>query len=85
MSPGDKIYSPPAELIYVSGQIKTPGAFPIVSDMTVRMALSRAGGLTNSGSDKKVTITRKGVKMKHVDLDSKVQPGDVIVVGERLF
>jgi polysaccharide export outer membrane protein len=85
VSPGDKIYSPPAELFYVTGQVKGPGAFPIISDMTVRMALSRAGGLTDSGSDKKVTITRKGNKIGHVDLDSRIQPGDVILVGERLF
>jgi polysaccharide export outer membrane protein len=85
VSPGDKIYSPPAELIYVTGQVKTPGTFPIIKDMTLRMAISRAGGLTDSGSDKKVTITRKGSKLNHVDLESKIQPGDVIVVGERLF
>ena len=85
VSPGDKIYSPPAELIYVTGQVKGPGAFAIIQDMTLRMALSRAGGVTDSGSDKKVTITRKGSKLLHVELDAKIQPGDVIVVGERLF
>ena len=85
VSPGDKIYSPPAEMIYLTGQVKGPGAFPIIQDMTVRMALSRAGGLTDSGSEKKITITRKGVKLGHVDLDAKIQPGDVLVVGERLF
>lgn len=85
VSPGDKIYSPPADLIYVSGQVKGGGAFALLPDMTVRMALSRAGGLTNSGSDKRVTITRKGQKLQHVSLDSKVEPGDVLVVGERLF
>ena len=85
VAPGDKIYSPPAEVFYVTGQVKLPGGFPIMPDMTVRMALSRAGGLTDSGSDKKVTITRKGQKIGHVDLDSKLQPGDVVLVGERLF
>ena len=85
VSPGDKIYSPPAEVVYVTGQVKAPGGFPIIQDMTVRMALSRAGGLTDSGSDKKVTITRKGKKIGRVDLDSKIQPGDVVLVGERLF
>ena len=73
VSPGDKIYSPPAELIYVSGQVKGGGAFAILPDMTVRMALSRAGGLTDSGSDKRVTITRKGQKLQRVGLDSKVE------------
>ena len=85
VSPGDKIYSPPAELIYVSGQVKGGGAFALLPDMTVRMAISRAGGLTDSGSDKRVTITRKGKKLTHAGLDSKVEAGDVLVVGERLF
>jgi polysaccharide export outer membrane protein len=85
VAPGDKIYSPPAEVFYVTGQVKLPGGFPIMQDMTVRMALSRAGGLTDSGSDKKVTITRKGKKMGRVDLDSRIEPGDVVLVGERLF
>ena len=85
VSPGDKIYSPAAELFYVTGQVKGPGAFPIIADMTLRMALSRAGGLTNSGSDKKITITRKGTDLTHVSLNEKIQPGDVIKVGERLF
>ena len=84
VAPGDKIYSPPAEVIYLTGQVKSPGAFGIIPDMTLRMALSRAGGLTDSGSDKKIAVTRKGQKI-HVDLDARVQAGDVIVVGERLF
>jgi polysaccharide export outer membrane protein len=85
VTPGDKIYSPPAEVFYVSGQVKAAGGFAMMRDMTVRMALARAGGITDSGSDKKVTITRKGKKMTRVDLDSQIQPGDVIFVGERLF
>lgn len=85
VSPGDKIFAPEAELFYVSGQVKTPGVFPLLSDITFRMALSRAGGVTDSGSDKNFTVTRAGKKMTHVDPDSKVMPGDVILVPERLF
>jgi polysaccharide export outer membrane protein len=85
VSPGDKIYAPEAELFYVSGQVKQPGAFGLLPDITFRMALSRAGGVTDSGSDKNFTVTRAGKKMTHVDLDAKVMAGDVIVVPERLF
>ena len=49
------------------------------------MALSRAGGMTDAGNDKKLTITRKGAKITHIDLDSRIEPGDVVVVPERLF
>jgi polysaccharide export outer membrane protein len=85
VSPGDKIYSPPAELIYVSGQVKGPGAFAIIPGMTMRMALARAGGITDQGSYSHITVTRGGVKQAHVNLDEPVRAGDVLVVGERLF
>ncbi|HEX4182358.1 MAG TPA: polysaccharide biosynthesis/export family protein [Caulobacteraceae bacterium] len=85
VSPGDTIYSPTAELFYISGQVKSPGAYALVSDMTLRMAIGRGGGLTDLGSDHGVKITRSGKKLSKVDLDSKIEAGDVIVVGERLF
>lgn len=85
VSPGDKIYSPEADLFYVSGQIKAPGAFPLLPNLTFRQALSRAGGLTDSGSLKAVSVTRGGKKLVRLDLDGKVMAGDIILVGERLF
>jgi polysaccharide export outer membrane protein len=85
VSPGDKIYSPEAEVFYVSGQIKQPGAYPLKKNLTFRMAVSRGGGITDSGSLKSIAVTRAGKKLGHVDLDAIVMPGDVIVVGERLF
>jgi polysaccharide export outer membrane protein len=85
VSPGDKIYSPTAEVFFISGEVKAPGSYPSTSDMTVRMAIARGGGLTDLGTDHGVKITRGGVKLSHVDLDSKIQPADVIVIGQRLF
>lgn len=85
VSPGDKIYSPQAALFYISGQVKSPGVFPMSPEMTFRMAVSRGGGVTDAGSLGSLTVTREGKKLGHVDLDSKVLPGDVIVIGERLF
>lgn len=84
VTPGDKIYAPAAETYYIYGQVGGPGVFPVISGMTVRMALARSGGLTASGSDKKIEATRGSRKVK-LKLDDKVEPGDVIVVGERLF
>jgi len=84
VSPGDKIYAPVADLVYVSGAVNKPGEYKVTQDMTVRLAIGVAGGVNQEGSDKKVKLTRKGVKTK-VKLDSKVEPGDVIVIGERLF
>jgi len=84
VGPGDKIYAPVAEQFFIYGAVKGPGAYPLMTDMTVRQALARGGGLGDNGSDKKVEVTRGGKKTK-LKLDDKVQPGDVLVVGERLF
>ncbi|MEW5684999.1 MAG: polysaccharide biosynthesis/export family protein [Pseudomonadota bacterium] len=81
---GDKIYAPAVETYYIYGQINGPGNFPIVPGMTVRMAVAKGGGLTESGSEKKITANRGGQKVK-LKLDDKIEPGDVLVVGERLF
>ena len=81
---GDKIYSPVGEVYYIYGQVKGPGAYPLAADMTVRMAIAKGGGLTESGSDKKVDVTRGGKKVK-LDSAAKLLPGDVLFVGERMF
>ncbi|MDB5424552.1 MAG: gelD [Phenylobacterium sp.] len=81
---GDKIYAPVADIFYITGQVNGPGAFTLVSDMTVRMAIAKGGGLTESGNDKNVEVTRGGKKMK-LRPDDQLQAGDVLLVKERLF
>jgi polysaccharide export outer membrane protein len=81
---GDKIYSPMAEVFYISGKVTSPGAFAVTNGLTVAMAIAKAGGLAENGSDKKVDITRGGKKVK-LALSDKIEPGDVIVVGEKMF
>lgn len=82
--PGDRIFAPVAESFYIYGQVNAPGAYPTKKDLSIRNALGRAGGLTPNGSQGKVKIFRKGQQIK-LNLEDKVQPGDTIVVGERLF
>lgn len=84
VSAGDKIYVPVAELFYISGQVRTPGSYPLQTNLTIRQAIVRGGGLTESGTDRGVEVTRGGKKMK-LDASAKVEPGDVIVIRERLF
>ncbi|MBV9996646.1 MAG: SLBB domain-containing protein [Caulobacteraceae bacterium] len=83
--PGDKIFSPAADQFYVQGEVQRPGGYPMTSGMTVREAIARGGGLTYRGTDRAVSITRSGVRLRAVQLDSKIEAGDVIVVGERFF
>jgi polysaccharide biosynthesis/export protein len=85
VAPGSKIFVQPAEVFYISGQIGNAGGFPVEEGMTVRQALARAGGITSLGSAKKVKLYRGSQVTKKVDLETKVEPGDTIVVGERFF
>jgi polysaccharide biosynthesis/export protein len=85
VSAGDIILSFEGDHFYIAGQIILPGAFPLHPGETFRQAISRAGGVTASGDPQAITVTRAGKKFTHVDLDSKVMPGDTILVRERLF
>jgi polysaccharide export outer membrane protein len=84
VKPGDRIFAPVAESFYIYGQVNAPGAYPTKRDLSFRNALGRAGGLTANGSQGKIKIFRKGEQVK-LGLEEKVQPGDTIVVGEKLF
>jgi polysaccharide export outer membrane protein len=87
IEPGDKIYVPPvqAEVIFISGQVKAPGTFPLTKNMTVRDAIARGGGLTEMGSERKLKLFRKNVLVNDVKIDSPLQAGDILQIGERLF
>ena len=73
---------------FIQGEVTTSGQFPYVYGITVRAAVSTAGGFKDTADRSGVTIYRReGTQMmkSHVGLDFPVQPGDTIVVGERWF
>jgi polysaccharide export outer membrane protein len=86
---GDTINVPKAQSAFVSGYVKNPGAYAVEEGMTVLQVLSLAGGLTERGSDRRINVSRtvdgKNKLFKGVNLTSLVQPGDTIVVGQRIF
>src|SRR3984893_10937412 len=86
---GDTIFVPRAESVYVFGQVKNPGAYPLQQTNTsVLQALSLSGGLTDRGSTTRIRIVRivKGERKElKVKLTDMVQPGDTIIVAERFF
>ena len=85
----DMIIVPPAERVYVSGAVKTPGSFVIRPGMTVRQAITEARGLTERGSTRGIKIIRKDPKGREVEIDAKMQdlvrPNDTIRVRQRLI
>lgn len=85
---GDTVFVPRAETIYVLGQVRSPGAHTLVSGMTVLNAISQAGGTTPLGSTGRVRIVRivDGIKKElKPKLDDRLQPGDTLFVGARIF
>lgn len=85
---GDTLVVQKARSVYVFGQVKAPGAYPVDKDTSVLQALSLAGGVTDRGSTGRIKIVRavdgkkKEIKVKLTDM---VEPGDTIIVAERFF
>lgn len=86
---GDQIYVLRAESLYVFGEVKSPGAYSMQTNMTVLQALSLAGGQTPNAALNRIKIVRlvngKRVDIKKVKLTDLVRPGDTIVVPEKYF
>jgi polysaccharide export outer membrane protein len=88
LNDGDTIYIPRAAHVYVFGQVKNPGSYPIHAGTTALQALALAGGVTPYAATNRVQVIRavngrkQELRIKLVDL---VQPGDTIVVPERFF
>lgn len=73
---------------FIQGEISNAGQFPYVYGMTVRAAISTAGGYTETADRNRVMIyRRKGAEMVQgpVNLDFPIAPGDTVVVPERWF
>jgi polysaccharide export outer membrane protein len=73
---------------YVNGEVNGPGGFPYQPGITVRKAISIAGGFRERASKEKIFIIHdnnpKGKPLK-ISLDALVKPGDIITVEESFF
>jgi polysaccharide export outer membrane protein len=85
---GDVVNVPDAQRFYISGYIRNSGFYVLDPGMTVEQAIALAGGLTDRGSDRRITVTRlidgKVIELK-VELADKVQANDVIKIPARFF
>lgn len=87
---GDKIFVDRVEegerpTFCIYGEVNGAGCYPVGENMSLRMAIARAGGLTKLGSEKKVKVFREGEDIGKLDLSQTVRTGDVIKVGQRFF
>ena len=73
---------------YVNGEVSSPGGYTFQPGMTVRKAVSLAGGKTDRASTNKMFVTREGDadgEERRVELDDPLMPGDILTVEESFF
>jgi polysaccharide export outer membrane protein len=84
----DTVFVPQAARIFVTGEVRAPGAFAFTAGMTLRQAVSMAGGFTADASKKSARVVRDvGGKPKafKIKLDEPLRPGDTVEVKAKLF
>lgn len=73
---------------YIIGEVNKPGEYPFESGLNVLGAIALAGGYTYRANDNEVYVRRAGHDNEEevpASANTKVYPGDIIRVKERLF
>lgn len=99
LQPGDTIVVPVAEVVYVQGEVRSPGLLKLTKDLTMVKAIAQTGGFTPLAAPKRVTLIREnGGKRENILVNIKemmekpesvpdmaLKPNDIIIVPQRLF
>lgn len=73
---------------YILGEVAAPGQYPYVPNMTVESAIAIAGGFSPRALRTGAQLTRSneaGSVRSNVPVETPLQPGDTILIGERWF
>lgn len=70
---------------FIMGEVKNPGSYPYVANMTVLHAVAIAGGFTPRAAKGKILMQRGTQEDIPVKNSTPVLPGDIITVEERFF
>lgn len=73
---------------YVNGWVEKPGGYPFQPGLTVRKAVSLAGGFKERASQNKLFLIRDSDAShtpQKVDLNTAINPGDILTVEESFF
>src|SRR6185295_13278619 len=73
---------------FINGQVEKPGGYPFIPGLTVRKAISLAGGFKERASKEKIFVIRDNDRTQtsqRVSQDEPVRPGDIITVEESFF
>jgi polysaccharide export outer membrane protein len=73
---------------FVNGQVEKPGGYPFSPGLTVRKAISIAGGFKERAARDKLILIRDDDPVqspRRADLDTPLMPGDVLTVETSFF
>ncbi len=74
--------------VYILGEVRTPGKYPYIPNMTVQKAVAIAGGYTYRAKEKTAEITRQSqgeITTKIIGAKSMILPGDTLVINRKWF
>jgi polysaccharide biosynthesis/export protein VpsN len=73
---------------FVNGEVEKPGGYPFSPGLTVRKAISIAGGFKERAAREKLSIIRDddaSQTPRKVDLNTPLMPGDILTVEQSFF
>jgi polysaccharide export outer membrane protein len=73
---------------FIHGQVKRPGGYPYLDDLTLDKAIAIAGGLSNRASKSDWTITRTvdgKIVMISANVVTEIHPDDIIKIEQSFF
>ena len=73
---------------FINGQIERPGGYQFIPGLTVRKAVSLAGGFKERAAKDKIFVIREDDRSntpQRVDQNAAVGPGDILTVEESFF
>jgi polysaccharide export outer membrane protein len=88
LEPNDTVFVPVAEQVFVTGEVRSPGAVPFRRGITARQAVALAGGFTDDASTGSVHVVRDVIgtsRTLKLRLDERLQAGDTVVVKKAWF
>ncbi len=74
--------------IYILGEVRNPGKYQFIPNMTVKKAVAIAGGYTYRANENSAELTRQSkdvIVTKKVDMLSMVLPGDTLIIKRKWF
>ena len=76
--------------VYINGEVSQPGSYPFEPGLTLRKAVSIAGGFTERAARRNIAILPEGASQDDMpaltdNLDISIGPGAIITVEERFF